>query len=60
MRLSVLKPGSKSRVKLGFCCYDPWTFSGWAEGDEDAYLNTKRQERAPSPTQRTAPTNDEE
>lgn len=38
MKLSVLKPGSKTRISLGFCCGSPWTYSSWSEGGDGVFL----------------------
>jgi hypothetical protein len=42
MQLHVLKEGAKDKVKLGFCCFTPWSYSDWAEPDgETAYLKRR-------------------
>ena len=38
MKLRVLKKGSKTTIRLGFCCASPVSFSQWAEGRDTAYL----------------------
>lgn len=38
MKLNVLKPGSKTRVNVGFCCSSPWSYSMWSEGSESVHL----------------------
>lgn len=41
MKLRVLKQGSKRHVVLGFCCADPWSYSLWSEGTEEAFLHSR-------------------
>lgn len=41
MELHTLKKGSKTRIVLGTCCANPFTYSAWALGEETAFLQKR-------------------
>lgn len=41
MELRTLKEGSKTRIVLGACCANPFSFGSWLLGEETAFLQKR-------------------
>lgn len=48
MVLRTLKKGSKTKINLGYCCANPWSFESWAEGEDGAYLQRRPHKKNPA------------
>ena len=44
MDLQIIEKGSKDRAQVGYCCFNPYTYSSWME-PTDAYSG-RRTEKA--------------